>query len=156
MVRSRPPSERPTEMPGPSRESAGNIAARSAGRAERASGRAYACRHAAADRAEMRRGEVWTIGSRTDLRYRVLVLSADTFNDRTNAAPFCAPIVRQRGATELPPFAVALSEQDPITGVVVVNRMRRLPASTGAERIGMVTGASMVRLAEAMRSLFEI
>jgi mRNA interferase MazF len=104
----------------------------------------------------MRRGEIWTIGSRTDLRYRVLVLSGDSYNDRKNAAPFCAPIVRQRGATELPPYAVALTEQDPITGVVVVNRMRRLPASTGAERIGMVTGASMVRLAEAMRSLFEL
>jgi mRNA interferase MazF len=104
----------------------------------------------------MRRGEIWTIGSRTDLRYRVLVLSGDSYNDRKNAAPFCAPIVRQRGATELPPYAVALTEQDPITGVVVVNRMRRLPASTGAERIGMVTGASMVRLADAMRELFEI
>jgi mRNA interferase MazF len=104
----------------------------------------------------MRRGEIWTIGSPTDLRYRVLVLSADTYNERVNASPYCAPIVRQRGATELPPFAVALTEQDPITGVVVVNRMRRLPASTGAERIGMVTGASMARLAEAMRGLFEI
>jgi mRNA interferase MazF len=104
----------------------------------------------------MRRGEIWTIGSRTDLRYRVLVLSADSYNDRKNAAPFCAPIVRQRGAVELPPYAVALTEQDPITGVVVVNRMRRLPAAIGAERIGMVTGASMVRLAEAVRELFEI
>ena len=86
----------------------------------------------------------------------MLVLSGDSYNDRKNAAPFCAPIVRQRGATELPPYAVALTEQDPITGIVVVNRMRRLPASVGAERIGMVTGASMVRLAEAMRSLFEL
>ena len=51
---------------------------------------------------------------------------------------------------------MALTEQDPITGVVVVNRMRRLPASTGAERIGMVTGASMARLTEAMRDLFEL
>ena len=104
----------------------------------------------------MRRGEIWTIGSRTDLRYRVLVLSGDSHNERSNASPFCAPIVRQRGATELPPYAVALTEQDPITGVVVVNRMRRLPASTGAERIGMVTGASMVLLAEALRTLFEL
>jgi mRNA interferase MazF len=102
------------------------------------------------------RGEIWTIGDRNDLRYRVLVLSADAYNDRSNAAPFCAPIVRQRGATVLPPYAVALTEQDPITGVVVVNRMRRLPASVGAERIGMVTGASMARLAEAMRGLFEL
>ncbi|BAL90035.1 hypothetical protein AMIS_48150 [Actinoplanes missouriensis 431] len=104
----------------------------------------------------MRRGEIWTIGDRSDLRYRVLVLSGDSYNERSSAAPFCAPIVRQRGVTELPPYAVALTEQDPITGVVVINRMRRLPASTGAERIGMVTGASMARLAEAMRSLFEL
>ncbi|MBB2949178.1 type II toxin-antitoxin system PemK/MazF family toxin [Actinoplanes sp. CA-015351] len=104
----------------------------------------------------MRRGEIWTIGDRSDLRYRVLVLSGDSYNERGNASPFCAPIVRQRGVTELPPYAVALTEQDPITGVVVINRMRRLPASTGAERIGMVTGASMVRLTDAMRSLFEL
>jgi mRNA interferase MazF len=104
----------------------------------------------------MRRGEIWTIGNRTDLRYRVLVLSGDNYNERKNASPYCAPIVRQRGATELPPYAVPLSEQDPITGVVVVNRMRRLPAAVGAERLGMVTGASMVRLTEAMRELFEL
>jgi mRNA interferase MazF len=104
----------------------------------------------------MRRGEIWTIGNRTDLRYRVLVLSGDSYNDKVNASPFCAPIVRLRGATDLPPYAVALTEQDPITGVVVVNRMRRLPASIGAERIGMVTGASMSRLGDAMRALFEL
>ena len=104
----------------------------------------------------MKRGEIWTIGSPTDLRYRVLVLSSDSFNERSNASPYCAPIVRQRGAVELPPYAVALTEQDPITGIVVVNRMRRLPASTGAERIGMVTGASMARLSEALRGLFEL
>jgi mRNA interferase MazF len=104
----------------------------------------------------VKRGEIWTIGSRTDLRYRVLVLSSDSFNERDNASPFCAPIVRQRGATELPPYAVALTEQDPITGIVVLNRMRRLPAAVGAERIGMVTGSSMARLAEAMRELFEL
>ena len=104
----------------------------------------------------MKRGEIWTIGDRSDLRYRVLVLSGDDYNGRKNAAPFCAPIVRQRGAVELPPYAVALTEQDPITGVVVVNRMRRLPAEVGTERIGMVTGSSMARLTEAMRDLFEL
>ena len=104
----------------------------------------------------MKRGEIWTIGARDNLRHRVLVLSADSYNDRSDPSPFCAPIVRQRGVTELPPYAVALTEQDPVTGVVVVNRLRRLPASTGAERIGMVTGASMARLAEALRGLFEL
>jgi mRNA interferase MazF len=104
----------------------------------------------------VRRGEIWTVGDRSDLRYRVLVLSGDAYNERANAAPFCAPIVRLRGTADLPPFAVPLAEQDPMTGVVVVNRMRRLPSSAGAERIGMITGSSMARLTEAMRKLFEL
>ncbi|GAB7043847.1 MULTISPECIES: type II toxin-antitoxin system PemK/MazF family toxin [Catenuloplanes] len=104
----------------------------------------------------MNRGEIWTIGGRSDLRYRVVVLSGDSHNERPSAAPFCAPIVRQRGTTELPPFAVPLAEADPLSGVVVVNRMRRLPASAGAEKVGMVTGASLVRLNEALRDLFEL
>ena len=99
----------------------------------------------------MKRGEIWTIGARGDLRYRVVVLSGE----RPRAAPFCAPIVRQRG-TDLPPFAVPLAETDPLAGVVVVNRMRRLPVDSGAERIGMITGASMARLTEAVRELFEL
>jgi mRNA interferase MazF len=65
-------------------------------------------------------------------------------------------VVRQRGTTDLPPFAVPLAETDPVAGVVVVNRMRRLPATAGAERIGMVTGASLARLDEALRDLFEL
>ncbi|MDP9797721.1 mRNA interferase MazF [Catenuloplanes nepalensis] len=104
----------------------------------------------------MNRGEIWTIGGRSDLRYRVVVLSGDSHNERPSAAPFCAPIVRQRGSTELPPFAVPLAEADPLSGVVVVNRMRRLPASAGAEKVGMVTGASLARLNEALRDLFEL
>jgi mRNA interferase MazF len=102
------------------------------------------------------RGEVWTIGNRGDLRYRVVVLSGDAHNDRPSASPFCAPIVRQRGSTTLPPFVVPLAETDPLSGVVVLNRMRRLPASAGAERLGMVTGASMAQLSDALRDLFEL
>lgn len=104
----------------------------------------------------MNRGEIWTIGDRADLRYRVVVLSGDAHNGRPGAAPYCAPIVRQRGTTDLPPFAVPLAEADPLSGVVVVNRMRRMAATAGAERLGMVTGASMSRLGDAMRDLFEL
>lgn len=104
----------------------------------------------------MNRGEIWTIGDRGDLRYRVVVLSGDAHNERPSASPFCAPIVRQRGSAVLPPFAVPLAEADPLSGVVVVNRMRRMPASAGAERVGMVTGASMARLGAALRDLFEL
>lgn len=104
----------------------------------------------------MNRGEIWTIGDGTDLRYRVVVLSGDEHNDRPRTAPYCAPIVRQRGTTDLPPFVIPLTEADPISGVVVVNRMRRMRAAAGAERIGMVTGASMARLSAALRDLFEL
>jgi mRNA interferase MazF len=104
----------------------------------------------------MRRGEVWTVGDPGNLRYRVVVLSTDAHNNRPNAAPFCAPVVRRQGSSELPPFAVPLAEQDPLTGVVVVSRIRRMPASAGAHRLGMVTGASMARLEQALRDLFEV
>src|SRR4051812_11084764 len=104
----------------------------------------------------MRRGEIWTIANRTELGCGLLALSGASYNDGSKASPFCGPTVRLRGPTGPPPYAVPLTEQDPITGVVVVNRMRRLPASIGAERIGMVTGASMARLTEAVRGLFEI
>ena len=105
----------------------------------------------------LKQGEVWTIGQRADLRYRVVVLSSEAHNDRPGAAPFCAPVVRQRGdPDDLPPFAIALAETDPISGVVVLNRMRRLPASIGAERLGLLTGASMAKIATALRELFDL
>lgn len=98
---------------------------------------------------------MWTIGTRADLRYRVVVLSSEAHNDRANAAPFCAPVVRHRGGS-LPPFAIALAETDPISGVVVLNRMRRLPAAIGAERLGLLTGVSMARISASLRELFDI
>jgi mRNA interferase MazF len=105
----------------------------------------------------MKQGEVWTIGQRADLRYRVVVISSEAHNDRPGAAPFCAPVVRQRGPSDdLPPFAIALAESDPLSGVVVLNRMRRLPVAVGAERLGMLTGASMMRVAAALKTLFDL
>lgn len=104
----------------------------------------------------MNRGEIWTVGEPGDLRYRVVVLSGSAHNQRPNAAPYCAPIVRHHGADDLPPFVVPLAETDPLSGVVVVNRMRRLSTTAAVERIGMVTGASMARLDAAMRDLFEL
>ena len=44
----------------------------------------------------MKRGEIWTIGSRTDLRYRVLVLSASDERDdvlEAGAVPALADLV---------------------------------------------------------------
>ncbi|GAA3765178.1 hypothetical protein GCM10022225_59040 [Plantactinospora mayteni] len=105
----------------------------------------------------MNRGEIWTVGDRTQqARHRVIVLSGAGHNDRPSTSPYCAPIVRQRGSSELPPFVVPLAETDPVTGVVVVNRLRRVPAAVAVERVGMATGASMARIGEALRDLFEL
>ena len=104
----------------------------------------------------MNRGEIWTLGEPGQISYRVIVLSGDAHNERPSGSPFCAPIVRQRGAGELPPFVVPLAETDPVTGVVVVNRLRRIPASAGVASVGMATGASMARLGDALRDLFEV
>ncbi|MFY1670709.1 type II toxin-antitoxin system PemK/MazF family toxin [Plantactinospora sp. WMMB334] len=105
----------------------------------------------------MNRGEIWTVGDPAQqARHRVVVLSGDAHNDRPSASPYCAPIVRQRGSTELPPFVVPLAETDPVTGVVVVNRLRRVPAAVAVERVGMATGASMARIGAALADLFEL
>jgi mRNA interferase MazF len=103
------------------------------------------------------RGEIWTIGDPNgQIKYRVVVLSGDAYNDRPGAAPYCAPIVRQRGSSDLPPFVVPLAETDPMTGVVVVARVRRIPATVGVEQVGMATGASVARLDDALRDLFDL
>lgn len=105
----------------------------------------------------MKRGEIWTIGDPAQqAKHRVIVLSGDVHNDRPAASPYCAPIVRQRGSSELPPFAVPLAETDPMTGVVVVNRLRRIPTAVAVERVGMATGASMARIGAALTDLFEL
>jgi mRNA interferase MazF len=103
------------------------------------------------------RGEIWTIGDPAQqAKYRVIVLSGDAHNDRPSAAPYCAPIVRQADHTDLPPFVIPLAEPDPMAGVVVVNRLRRIPTAVAVERVGMVTGASMARLGAALTDLFEL
>ena len=58
--------------------------------------------------------------------------------------------------TTCAPFAIALAESDPLSGVVVLSRMRRLPVAVGAERLGMLTGASMMRVAAALKTLFDL
>ncbi|GEM_PF-1355820 len=106
----------------------------------------------------MNRGEIWTLGEPGQpSRYRVIVLSGGAHNMRPSGSPYCAPIVRQRGSSdELPPFVVPLAETDPVAGVVVVNRLRRIPVEAGAERVGMATGASMARINDAIKDLFEL
>jgi mRNA interferase MazF len=103
------------------------------------------------------RGEVWTVEApdAPGRRWRVAVVSADSHNDRPGALPFVVPVVHRPGG-DLPPFTATLADPDPVGGVALVGDMSQLDPCQGAERVGMLTGASMTRIGAAIRDLFEL
>jgi mRNA interferase MazF len=98
------------------------------------------------------RGEVWTVAEH-DRRWRVVVVSTDAFN--VSGAAYCAPVTRRPGG-ELPPYAVPLVDADPVSGVVLAGTIVLIPAESGAERVGYLTGSTMAALATALRDLFDL
>jgi mRNA interferase MazF len=82
-------------------------------------------------------------------RFRVLVLSSDTHN--VTRVPWVAPI--RHGATDIPPYLVALVDADPLGGAVDLDRMRR--ARPAGEPLGLVTGATMNRVRNAIATVFD-
>lgn len=80
--------------------------------------------------------------------YRVLVVSTDAHNDvRT---PWVAPI--RHGTLDAPPHLIALADVDPLGGSIDLGRLDMVPV-TGTP-IGIVTGATMQRVREAIQTLF--
>lgn len=100
----------------------------------------------------MNHGEIWTVHG-GQVVARVVVLSGDGHN--ADEPPLCAPLVRQRPGP-LPRLGVALAETDPVTGVVLVSRVRPINRAAAQTCDGIVTGASLARLNEALRDLFEL
>lgn len=95
----------------------------------------------------MRQGEIYDhviSGS----RFRVLVVSSDAHNG--TRVPWLAPI--RRGAADIPPYLVALVDADPLGGTIDLDRLRR--ASPIGDPAGMVTGATMNRVRDAIRTMF--
>ena len=82
-------------------------------------------------------------------------MSGDAFNDRVGALPFVVPIIRRPGG-ELPPYTAELSDPDPVGGVALVADIGQVDQGRATERVGMLTGASMNRVEEALRDLFEL
>ena len=103
------------------------------------------------DERGMRRGEVWTVADEHG-QHRVVVLSGDEYN--VMGVAYCAPIM-QRSAP-MQPYVVVLSDPDPIAGTVLVGLTEPIAITTGTESIGIVTGATMARLSEAVRDLFDV
>ncbi len=83
-----------------------------------------------------------------DRRYHVLVVSGDAHNEVR--LPWVVPI--RRGRTDAPPYLVALVEADPVGGTADIDRLDR--ASLSSEPVGIVTGATMQRIREAISTLF--
>lgn len=92
-------------------------------------------------------GEIYD-HSVAERRYRVLVVSTDAHNDiRT---PWVAPI--RHGTMDAPPHLIALADVDPLGGSIDLGRLDRVQV-TGTP-IGIVTGATMQRVREAIQTLF--
>jgi mRNA interferase MazF len=102
----------------------------------------------------MKHGEVWTIADPSDAtrRVRAAVVSSDLFNGRGQV--YCAPILRRPTAGPLPAWAVPLADTDPLSGMVLVSHMSRVPDAAGVEQVGMLTGASMAKVSTALEDLF--
>jgi mRNA interferase MazF len=101
-------------------------------------------------------GEVWTFKGNAGRSWRGVVLSVDTVNSAPGAYPLVAPIVRRFPEAETVPFAAQLSDLDPVSGVVLVAELLPVDPGRAAELVGMLTGASVARVADALRDLFDL
>ena len=82
-------------------------------------------------------------------RYRVVVVSSDAHN-ATGRPAWIAPV--RHGGIDAPPYLVVLADTDPLGGAVDIDRMiRAVPAG---EAIGLLTGATVERVRQAINTLF--
>jgi mRNA-degrading endonuclease toxin of MazEF toxin-antitoxin module len=99
-------------------------------------------------------GEVWTVGDE-GARWRVVVMSAAEYNEHRGWS-YCVPIVRRPKSGAISPYAVALGEPDPVSGIVVVDFIERIPAAAATQCVGIVSGASFAKVEAVFRDLFDL
>ncbi len=95
----------------------------------------------------MKQGEIYDC-TVDDRRYRVLVVSADAHNDVR--MPWVVPI--RHGRMNAPPYLVTLLDADPVGGTADIDRLDRVRLT--GEPVGIVTGATMQRVREAVSMIF--
>lgn len=101
------------------------------------------------------RGEVWDLRGRGGQLHRVAIVSDDGWNEAT--WPQAVAVVRRHGATEALPFLVALNEPDPVGGaVLVMDSLGPVDRDALVTRVGMLTGATMDRVAGCLRDIFDL
>ena len=96
----------------------------------------------------MRQGEIHD-HAEDDRRYRVLVVSGDAHNEVRD--PWVVPI--RHGRMDAPPYLIALVDSDPVGGTADLDRLGR--ARLAGKPVGIVTGATMDRVRQAVHTLFD-
>ena len=92
-------------------------------------------------------GEVYDLEEDT-AHYRVIVVSSNVHN--AVMTPWVVPI--RHGHRDAWPYAVPLVDPDPLGGTADMNRLER--AQPAGQPLGIVTGATMQRLREAIAAVF--
>ena len=103
----------------------------------------------------MRRGEVWDVAVDDDGHsQKFLVVSSGDWNE--GAAPQCVPVLRGRGAPEIIPYIVLTNEADPVSGAVEMGGLGPIDPAAFVELSGMLTGATMSKVSDCLRTLYEL
>ncbi|WP_051366618.1 type II toxin-antitoxin system PemK/MazF family toxin [Hamadaea tsunoensis] len=100
----------------------------------------------------MNRGVVWDYSPSAGPSVRIVVLSNDVHN--SVSWPVCAYLTRR--ATPLVPTMVPLADPDPVGGAVDLTTLGTINPDRLSGPVGMLTGASLARIAEAMRLLLAL
>jgi mRNA interferase MazF len=119
---------------------------RSGSRGLRCGRPADARRHAVAHQGEVRE---LRLGQH---RYRVVVVSSDAYNV-AEPAVLVAPL--RRRAADVPPYLIAMADQDPVGGTVDVGLLAHVEQPALGEVVGILTGATMARVRDALHVLFQ-
>lgn len=96
----------------------------------------------------MRQGEVWTPPGE---RFRIVVISADEFNQAPGFRPVVAPLVREHGDRQ--GLAVPTTDADHISGTVLVMYPQHITALTGSAETTL-SGRTMSKVADAIEQLY--
>lgn len=94
---------------------------------------------------EIRQGEIHELSS----GLRVIVISSDRANQ--DGRPIAVPIIR--GRHDLPPYLIEFADIDPHAGSIAVADMGWIPPDRLGKVVGIVTGATMERIREAVNEL---
>lgn len=103
----------------------------------------------------MRRGEVWDVAVDDEGHtHRFLVLSSADWNE--GAPPQCVRLLRGHGTPELVPFVVLTNEADPVTGALEMGGLGPVDPAAFVQLAGMLTGATMAKVSDCLRAIYEL